>query len=129
MTKMKQVMLGRIVGGLIGGNIGKNHGNHRVAGTIIGAGTLFAARRLFPQRYAFFAATAAAAYLTKKWADHAREREASKAAHAVDGDIRDAGVVDSYAGIDKITSDGASIGDALPPAIPLRKATSGTAIH
>lgn len=122
-------MLGRLVGGIIGRNIGKKHGNHGVAGSIIGAGTLFAARRLFPQRYAFFAATAAAAYLTKMWADHAQQREASKTAHAADGEIRDAAVVDSYAGIDEVTSDGASIGDALPPAIPLRTATNGTAIH
>src|SRR3546814_16625183 len=70
-------MIGRIVGGALGSAIGKRKGNHPVAGAVIGAGALFAARRLFPQRYAALAAWAAAGYLTKKWAERA---EASKAA-------------------------------------------------
>ena len=58
-------MIGRIVGGVLGSAIGRQKGNHPVAGAVIGAGTLFAARRLFPQRYAVLAATVAGAYLTK----------------------------------------------------------------
>ena len=49
-----------------------------VAGAVIGAGALFAARRLFPQRYAALAAWAAAGYLTKKWAERAEARKAAE---------------------------------------------------
>jgi len=108
-------MMARIVGSLLGRGIGREKG-HPVAGAVIGAGTLFAARRLFPQRYAFFAATAAAAYLTKKWADRAQARHAAEAAHAADPGMASEGVVDTYAGVDE--PDGQAIGDALPPAIP-----------
>ena len=71
-------MIGRIVGGVLGSAIGRQKGGHPIAGAVIGAGTLFAARRLFPQRYAALAATAAAAYLTKKWADRAEARKAAE---------------------------------------------------
>ncbi len=109
-------MMARIVGSLLGRGIGHEKG-HPVAGAMIGAGTLFAARRLFPQRYAVIAATAAAAYLTKKWADRAEARRAAEAAHAADPKAASEGVVDVYAGIDE--PDGRQIGDALPPAIPV----------
>src|SRR3546814_8645626 len=91
-------MMGRIIGGVLGSAIGRTKGKHPVAGAVIGAGTLFAARRLFPQRYAVLAATAAAAYLTKRWADRAETRKAAEAAHKVDPALARAGVVDSYAG-------------------------------
>lgn len=112
-------MIGRIVGGVLGGAIGRQKGNHPVAGAVIGAATLFAARRLFPQRYAVLAATVAAGYLTRKWAERAEARRAAEAAHAADPALVDAGVVDPYAGIGEAPTDGQSIGDALPPAIPL----------
>ncbi|MBN8842708.1 MAG: hypothetical protein J0H88_05605 [Sphingomonadales bacterium] len=126
-------MIGRLVGGVLGSAIGRQKGNHSVAGAVIGAGTLFAARRLFPQRYAVFAATAAAAYLTKKWADRAEARKMAEEAHAIDPKLADAGVVDSYAGIapksSKAPTDGQTIGDALPPSIPVEPDGRSNAIH
>lgn len=124
-------MIGRIVGGVLGGAIGRQKGNHGVAGAVIGAGTLFAARRLFPQRYAVFAATAAAAYLTKKWAERAEAREAAREAHAVDPKLAEAGVVDTYAGTAEEPTDGQAIGDALPPSIPVEAPSNGrsSAVH
>src|SRR3546814_16429331 len=77
-------MIGRIVGGALGRAIGKQKGNHPVAGAVIGAGALFAARRLFPQRYAALAAWAAAGYLTKKWAERAEARKAAAEEPAID---------------------------------------------
>ena len=67
-------MIGRIIGGVMGAAIGRQKRNHPVAGAVIGAATMFAARRMFPARYAALAATAAAGYLTKKWAER-REAE------------------------------------------------------
>ena len=89
-------MIGRIVGGALGSAIGKQKGNHPVAGAVIGAGALFAARRLFPQRYAALA---------------------------------NAGVVDTNAGIAQVPTDGQTMGDALPPAIPLDANGKRPAIH
>lgn len=122
-------MIGRIIGGMVGRAIGRRHGNHPIAGTIIGAGTLMAARRLFPQRYAVLAATVAGAYLTKKWADRAEARRAAEAAHAADPELVEAGVVDSYARTAEVPTDGETIGDALPPAIPLDADGKRPAIH
>ncbi len=122
-------MIGRIVGGVLGGAIGQKKGNHPVAGAVIGAGALFAARRLFPQRYAALAAWAAAGYLTKKWADRSETRKAAEAAHALDPMLVDAGVVDTYAGTSDEPTDGQTIGDALPPAIPVDTNGRRTAIH
>lgn len=122
-------MIGRIVGGVLGSAIGRTKGNHPVAGAVIGAGTLFAARRLFPQRYAVLAATVAAGYLTKKWAERAEARKAAEEAHALDPDLVNAGVVDTYAGTAKIPTDGQTIGDALPPAIPADTNGRSSAIH
>lgn len=62
-------MIGRIIGGVIGTAISRQKRNNPVAGAVIGAGAMFVARRIFPARYAALAATAAAAYVTKKWAD------------------------------------------------------------
>ncbi|WP_439568606.1 hypothetical protein [Sphingopyxis sp.] len=126
-------MIGRIVGGVLGSAIGKQKGNHPVAGAVIGAGALFAARRLFPQRYAALAAWAAAGYLTKKWAERAEARQAAEAAHAIDPDIARAGIVDPYAGIAGETAntppDGQTMGDALPPAIPVDTDGRRPALH
>ena len=88
-------MIGRIVGGMLGSAVGKEKGNHPVAGALIGAGALFAARRLFPQRYAAIAAWAAAGYLTKKWAERAEARKAAEEAHVLDPQLVNAGVVDT----------------------------------
>ncbi|WP_447750174.1 hypothetical protein [Sphingopyxis fribergensis] len=122
-------MIGRIVGGVLGSAIGRTKGNHPVAGAVIGAGTLFAARRLFPQRYAVLAATVAAGYLTKKWAERAELRKAAEEAHALDPKLADAGVVDTYAGTAQAPTDGQSIGDALPPAIPVDANGRSSSLH
>ena len=122
-------MIGRIVGGALGSAIGKQKGNHPVAGAVIGAGALFAARRLFPQRYAALAAWAAAGYLTKKWAERAEARKAAEEAHAIDPALAQAGVVDTYAGTANIPPDGKTIGDALPPAIPVEGNAGSSSLH
>ena len=88
-------MIGRIVGRVLGSAIGRQNGNHPVAGAVIGAGTLFAARRLFPQRYAVFAATAAAAYLTKKWAERAEARLKAEEIQAANAKLAAEGGVDT----------------------------------
>lgn len=121
--------MGRIIGGVLGSAIGRGKGNHPVAGAVIGAGTLFAARRLFPQRYAVLAATAAAAYLTKKWAERAEARKTAEAAHDADTELARQGVVDSYAGTATAPTDGESIGDALPPAIPVEANGKRPSLH
>lgn len=126
-------MIGKVIGSVLastaGRKIGRAKGNHPVAGAMIGAGAMFAARRLFPQRYAVLVATAAAGYLTKKWADRAEARRAAEEAHAHDPELVEAGVVDSYAGTAKIPPDGQTIGDALPPPIPLDADGKRPAIH
>lgn len=123
-------MIGRIFGGVLGSAIGKQKGGHPVAGAVIGAATLFAARRLFPQRYAALAAWGAAGYLTKKWADRAAARKAAEEAHALDPEIANAGIVDPYVGVSNTPpTDGETIGDALPPAIPLDGHGARPAIH
>ena len=122
-------MMGRIIGGVLGSAIGRSKGNHPVAGAVIGAGTLFAARRLFPQRYAALAATAAAAYLTKKWAERAEQRRAAEAAQDAALKLAEQGGIDPYAGTDHAPTDGESMGDALPPAIPLDSQGKRPAIH
>ena len=122
-------MIGRIVGGVLGSAIGRTKGNHPVAGAVIGAGTLFAARRLFPQRYAVLAATVAAGYLTKKWAERSEARKAAAEAHALDPALANAGVVDTYAGTANVPPDGQTMGDALPPAIPLDANGRSSALH
>lgn len=122
-------MIGRIVGGMLGSAVGKEKGNHPVAGALIGAGALFAARRLFPQRYAAIAAWAAAGYLTKKWAERAEARKAAEEAHVLDPQLVNAGVVDTYAGTAQVPTDGQTIGDALPPAIPVDENGRSSSLH
>lgn len=118
-------MIGRIVGGVLGSAIGRQKGNHPVAGAVIGAGTLFAARRLFPQRYAVLAATVAAGYLTKKWAERAEARLKADEIHAANAKLAAEGGIDAGAE----PTDGQSIGDALPPAIPIEGNGRSSAIH
>lgn len=122
-------MIGRIVGGVLGSAIGRQKGNHPVAGAVIGAGTLFAARRLFPQRYAVLAATVAAGYLTKRWAERAEARKAARDAQALAPALADATVVDTRAGTADVPPDGQTMGDALPPAIPLDANGRSGALH
>ena len=122
-------MIGRIVGGMLGSAVGKEKCNHPVAGALIGAGALFAARRLFPQRYAAIAAWAAAGYLTKKWAERAEARKAAEEAHVLDPQLVNAGVVDTYAGTAQVPTDGQTIGDALPPAIPVDENGRSSSLH
>lgn len=122
-------MITRLIGGALGRAIGRQNGNHPIAGTLIGAGALMAAKRLLPQRYAFLAATVAAGYLTKKWAERAETRQKSEAAHRADPALADAGVVDPYAGTADVPAAGESIGDALPPTLPVREKKKRPAIH
>ena len=119
MEGKERKMMGRIIGGVLGSAIGRQKNNHPIAGAVIGAGTLFAARRLFPQRYAVLAATAAAAYLTKKWADRAEARQAA-------ADMQAATAKRVASG--EAPTDGEMLGDALPPEIP-SDANGHAAIH
>lgn len=112
-------MIGRIVGGVLGSAVGRHKGNHPIAGAVIGAGTLFAARRLFPQRYAVIAATMAAGYLTKKWAERAEERMKAEEMDAAVAKLATESEAGAPAGADHEPTDGERIGDALPPAIPV----------
>lgn len=75
-------MIGRIIGGVVGSAMGRANRSHPIAGAVIGAGAMFAARRIFPPRYAALAATASAAYLTKKWAERKAAEAAQKEAAA-----------------------------------------------
>ena len=113
-------MMGKIVNGVIGSTVRRQRDSHPIAGAIIGAGTLFAARRLFPQRYALLAATAAAAYLTKKWADRAEARQAAADLQAATAKL---------AGKGAAPTDGESLGDALPPEIPIDANGHAAVIH
>jgi hypothetical protein len=79
-------MIGRLIGGALGAVAAGRGRSHPIAGAVIGAGTMFAARRLFPARYAALAATAGAAYLTKKWAERQEaERQAKEISGAITG--------------------------------------------
>ena len=79
-------MIGRLIGGALGAVAARRGRSHPIAGAVIGAGTMFAARRLFPARYAALAATAGAAYLTKKWAERQEaERLAKENAGVITG--------------------------------------------
>ena len=119
MEVKERKMMGRIIGGVLGSAIGRQKNHHPIAGAVIGAGTLFAARRLFPQRYAVLAATAAAAYLTKKWADRAEARQAAEEMQAATTKLAANG---------EPPTDGEMLGDALPPEIPI-DANGHAAIH
>lgn len=79
-------MIGRLVGGALGAVSARRGRSNPIAGAVIGAGTMFVARRLFPARYAALAATAGAAYLTKKWAERKEaERKAEEISGAISG--------------------------------------------
>lgn len=62
-------MLGRVAGAAIGAMFSKEQRGDPVKGALIGAATMFVARRLLPARIAGIGATLAAGYLAKKLAD------------------------------------------------------------
>jgi hypothetical protein len=62
-------MLGRMAGAAIGAMFSKEQRGDPVKGALIGAATMFVARRLLPARIAGIGATIAAGYLAKKLAD------------------------------------------------------------
>lgn len=68
-------MLGRIAGAVLGGAIGSEKNQDPVKGAIIGAATMFVARRVLPARVAVLGATIAAGYITRRLA---RREEAKR---------------------------------------------------
>lgn len=102
-------MIGRIIGGVIGGAMSRQNRGNPVAGAVIGAGAMFVARRLFPARYAALAATAAAAYASKKWAERQEIRANTPKAPTVAPPV----------GINKLSD--APAAPATPPAPPAPK--------
>jgi hypothetical protein len=67
-------MIGRIVGAALGGAISKQQHNDPVKGAIIGAATMFVARRFLPARIATLGAAVAAGYVGRKLAQRAERR-------------------------------------------------------
>ncbi len=62
-------MFGRVAGAAIGAMMSKEQRGDPVKGALIGAATMFVARRLLPVRIAGIGATIAAGYIAKKFAD------------------------------------------------------------
>ena len=71
----------------------------------------------------------AVADLARYWAERAEARKAAAEAHALDPALVNAGIVDSYAGTAGVPPDGQTMGDALPPAIPLDANGRSGALH
>ncbi len=69
-------MIGRIVGGVLGGVINRGRRQDPVTGAVVGAASMFLARRLLPARWAVLGATVAAAYAARKLGDMAERRAA-----------------------------------------------------
>jgi hypothetical protein len=67
-------MIGRLVGAALGGAISKEQHKDPVKGAIIGAATMFVARKLLPARVATLGAAVAAGYVTRKLAQRAERR-------------------------------------------------------
>ncbi len=67
-------MLGRMAGAAIGAIMSKEQHGDPVKGALIGAATMFVARRLLPVRIAGIGATLAAGYIAKKFADREMAR-------------------------------------------------------
>ena len=67
-------MIGRMVGAALGGAIGKEKNADPVKGAVIGAATMFVARRMLPRRVAAIGAAVAAGYVTRKLAQRAERR-------------------------------------------------------
>lgn len=68
-------MLGRVAGAAIGAMMSKEQRGDPVKGALIGAATMFVARRLLPARLAGLGATIAAGYIAKKFADREMAKE------------------------------------------------------
>lgn len=74
MAKGPTDMIGRLVGAALGGAISKEQHKDPVKGAIIGAATMFVARKLLPARVATLGAAVAAGYVTRKLAQRAERR-------------------------------------------------------
>lgn len=68
-------MIGRMAGAAIGALFSREQHGDPVKGALIGAATMFVARRLLPVRIAAIGATIAAGYLTKKFAEREIARQ------------------------------------------------------
>jgi hypothetical protein len=68
-------MLGRMAGAAIGAMFSRERHGDPVKGALIGAATMFLARRLLPARIAGIGATIAAGYVAKKLADREMARQ------------------------------------------------------
>lgn len=68
-------MLGRMAGAAIGALFSKEQHGDPVKGALIGAATMFVARRLLPARIAGIGATIAAGYVAKKFAEREMARQ------------------------------------------------------
>lgn len=75
MAKGPVDMIGRLVGAALGGAISKEQHKDPVKGAIIGAATMFVARKVLPARVATLGAAIAAGYVTRKLALRAERRE------------------------------------------------------
>ncbi len=71
-------MIGRMVGAAVGAMVNKERQADPVKGALIGAVTMFVARRLLPARIAGIGATLAAGYVAKKLADRESARSESE---------------------------------------------------
>lgn len=74
MAKGPVDMIGRLVGAALGGAISKEQHKDPVKGAIIGAATMFVARKVLPARVATLGAAIAAGYVTRKLAQRAERR-------------------------------------------------------
>ncbi len=75
-------MIGRMAGAAIGALFSREQRGDPIKGALIGAATMFVARRILPVRIAAIGATIAAGYLTKKFADREMARQDPDAAVA-----------------------------------------------
>jgi hypothetical protein len=73
-------MLGRMAGAAIGAMFSQERRSDPVKGALIGAATMFVARRILPARIAGIGATIAAGYVAKKLADREIVRQERPAA-------------------------------------------------
>lgn len=71
-------VFGQLVGAALGGAISKEQHQDPIKGAVIGAATMFVARRFLPARIATLGAAVAAGYVTRKLAQRAERREAAQ---------------------------------------------------
>lgn len=95
-------MIGKLFAAATGAAINKEQHGSPVAGAAVGFASMAIARKFLPARFAALGATFAAAYLTKKLAEHAERREQTKVAIKRAGN---AGVADSFALLEENTQD------------------------